>query len=227
MQDPAQDEIDQILNEVEELRKELDASDATTAKPVALIQAPAVPSGVEPRLEDLLKTGSDSQPEESADDLMKEFHSHLKSSDSSMEETLASVKVDSSVKTILDESDSDSQTDMGEIPDERPEFDDGSENSEYRENNVIALHDKVVHEKMAQQSSGNSFKPVESAEPGCLKMTLSGNMTLKLQYEYAGQEVSISFIDDCLKVETHGGAEFKIPFGSGPASNKKKPKQAV
>lgn len=219
----SQDEIDQILNEVEELRKELDATGAPPT--VAPTPAPVVASQ-EPRLEDILEGNQDplskkadaqaSEMAEAADELMKEFHSSIENAgehggDGGMEETLASVKPDTSVKTILDEDD--------------------YQETEYAESNVIALHDKVVAQNVpspiSAQPSAIAGTPAAAqaasygAEPGCLKMTLSGNMTLKLQYEFAGQEVTISFIDDCLKVETYGGAEFKIPFGGGNPSGKK------
>ncbi len=50
-----------------------------------------------------------------------------------------------------------------------------------------------------------------SKSEGCLSMTLSGQMTLKLKYEFEGQEVTIGFVDQCLKVELSDGTEFKIP----------------
>jgi hypothetical protein len=49
------------------------------------------------------------------------------------------------------------------------------------------------------------------SQDGCLSMTLSGQMTLKLKYEFEGQEVTIGFSDGALKVELSDGTEFKIP----------------
>lgn len=268
------DEIDQILNEVEVLRKELDASGpsffntpetpelesappATTlvvATPVSTPAPVATPVATTalggPSLEEIMDSNSQSgvlsaaaqaevrEVAEAADELMKEFHSALEqgneNSDESgstdnpgMEDTLAGLKPDTSVKTLLDDVEADEQSSDSPAA-EIPEFD----RATYTESNVIALHDKVVASQHRPQAATipsavtPSGAPATSAEPGCLKMTLSGNMTLKLQYEFAGQEVMISFIDDCLKVETHGGAEFKIPFGSASAS-KKKSSQAV
>ena len=70
-----------------------------------------------------------------------------------------------------------------------------------------------------QESSIESFEdedlgdqPMESnSEEGSLTMTLKGNMTLKLNYECAGQSVTVSFSEDALKIQMADGAEFKIP----------------
>lgn len=51
----------------------------------------------------------------------------------------------------------------------------------------------------------------ETAESGSLSITLTGNMTLKLKYEYEGEEVVIGFSDHALKVQMTDGTEFKIP----------------
>jgi hypothetical protein len=54
--------------------------------------------------------------------------------------------------------------------------------------------------------------PVEEKSPeGSLSLTLSGSMTLRLKYEYNGQDVTIRFVDHCLRVELSDGTEFKIP----------------
>jgi hypothetical protein len=49
------------------------------------------------------------------------------------------------------------------------------------------------------------------ANDGSLTMTLTGNMTLKLKYEFEGQEVTISFADQALRVQMTDGTEFKVP----------------
>ena len=45
-------------------------------------------------------------------------------------------------------------------------------------------------------------------------MTLKGSMTLRLQYEFEGQEVTIGFTDGALRVTLADGTEFKVPVGS-------------
>lgn len=51
----------------------------------------------------------------------------------------------------------------------------------------------------------------EESPEGSLSLTLSGSMTLRLKYEYNGQDVTIRFVDQCLRVELSDGTEFKIP----------------
>ena len=46
---------------------------------------------------------------------------------------------------------------------------------------------------------------------GTLTMTLTGNMTLKLKYDFEGQEVVVGFSNNALKVQMSDGTEFKIP----------------
>lgn len=53
--------------------------------------------------------------------------------------------------------------------------------------------------------------PTPTSQEGALTMTLTGNMTLKLKYEYEGQEVLIGFEDHQLKIQLRDGTEFKIP----------------
>jgi|GEM_PF-2631502 len=48
---------------------------------------------------------------------------------------------------------------------------------------------------------------------GSLSMTLAGSMRLALKYEQEGQEVSIRFEDEFLKISMADGTEFKIPVG--------------
>jgi hypothetical protein len=56
------------------------------------------------------------------------------------------------------------------------------------------------------QSDNNESSP-------SLTLSLTGSMTLKLKYEFAGQEVTVGFTDEYLKVELADGTEFKIPVG--------------
>jgi hypothetical protein len=69
----------------------------------------------------------------------------------------------------------------------------------------------------------------EKGSDGTLSMTLTGNMTLKLKYEFEGQEVTISFIDQSLRVQMTDGTEFKVPVtrNATSTSNVKPFKKAV
>ncbi len=58
--------------------------------------------------------------------------------------------------------------------------------------------------KHDEQQQGDSSE-------GSLTMTLTGNMTLKLKYAFEGQEVTVGFSENFLKVELSDGTEFRIP----------------
>ena len=46
---------------------------------------------------------------------------------------------------------------------------------------------------------------------GSLSMRLTGSMTLTLEYEYGGEQVTVGFADNMLQVQLSDGTEFKIP----------------
>ena len=49
------------------------------------------------------------------------------------------------------------------------------------------------------------------SENGELTINLTGNMTLRLKYQYEGQDVIIGFKNHSLQVRMSDGTEFKIP----------------
>lgn len=52
-----------------------------------------------------------------------------------------------------------------------------------------------------------------SVQPGSLQMKLSGSMSLELTYETGGETVTVSFTDDAFVVTLGtGGAEFRLPM---------------
>lgn len=59
-----------------------------------------------------------------------------------------------------------------------------------------------------------------SDEEGSLTLKLSGNMTLKLEYEVEGQSVVIGFNDGALEVLLADGTEFKVPMRKKDSSSK-------
>ena len=52
-----------------------------------------------------------------------------------------------------------------------------------------------------------------NGQEGSLNMTLQGNMTLRLSYEFSGQQVTVAFNDQAIQVQLADGTEFKIPVG--------------
>lgn len=197
-----QNDIDQILSEVEELRKEL-SSEAETVDTHAVAKemadvltsmdtpAEAAPTAAANELAAVAQAASEISSTESpestpsADDLMKEFHASLESGDvsdlgESMESTLVELKDDPTMKTLLDQT-----------------FDDQARRqTEVKETPVMS----------------NAPQTNDESSPS-LTMSLTGSMTLKLKYEFAGQEVTVGFSDDFLKIELADGTEFKIPVG--------------
>ncbi|MFL5812287.1 MAG: hypothetical protein ACJ763_01820 [Bdellovibrionia bacterium] len=224
-----QNDIDQILSEVEELRKELSSeAEAVDTQAVAKemaqvlssVDTPAAPSAA-PTLaqatevakelaalaEDVSASVSPNissgiSEEASADDLMKEFHASLEAGEvsdlgESMESTLAELKDDPTVKTLLDQTFDDQarrQSEAAEVPASAPIF--------VKETPVMSNTSQTPQAPQTNDESSPS-----------LTMSLTGSMTLKLKYEFAGQEVTVGFSDDFLKIELADGTEFKIPVG--------------
>jgi hypothetical protein len=75
---------------------------------------------------------------------------------------------------------------------------------------------ETYSEKPMSNTGGNS-----GDNDGALTMTVTGNMTLKLKYEFEGQEVTISFADQALRVQMTDGTEFKVPVARMAQSNVK------
>jgi uncharacterized membrane-anchored protein len=57
-------------------------------------------------------------------------------------------------------------------------------------------------------------------QAGTLSMTVTGEMKLKLKYEFGGHEVTLKFGDDYLRVELSDGTEFKVPVQRGYGQHK-------
>lgn len=172
-----QDDIEQIMNEIEELQKEITPDTPATAA----VSAKSTMADVE---EDILQ------------EIQAQAHaSGEASADAGLEDTLAELKEEASSGGLLDE-------------------------VEKFEDEVEKFKDEVEKTEEATMSQSND---------GTLSLNVTGNMTLKLKYEFEGQEVTISFVDHALKVQTTDGAEFKIPFsrGNSSPSNVKPFKKAV
>ncbi len=260
--DEAQSEIDQILNEVEALRRELSGDEGTDlSDSLDSIDSPdskdgegesntdAVPfSAAEGEAE-----GGDAEEVPLSDDdesLMKEFHAAFQESDVSedqvgMEDTLADVPVDAADdlgKSLLDQTfeHHEEMTVMAEKTTLRsvPAAEAMTPHPTIREATVptaavtvtpavttaplakTALAAKpALHEVETPMPALPPARPAkhaataQEATPGSLFLTLSGNMTLKLKYEFEGQEVTIGFAENCLKIELADGTELKVPVG--------------
>jgi len=186
-----QNDIDQILNEVEELRREL-GSDAESVVTEGVAKETETPAPTLAQATEVAKAMEISD----TDDLMKEFHASLETGDTgdaaeseeSMESTLAELKDDPTVKTLLDQT-----------------FDDQARRQSDREHVEVPM---VTPQKEQPEMKNDSDETSPS-----LTMSLTGSMTLRLKYEFAGQEVTVGFTDEFLKIELADGTEFKIPVG--------------
>jgi hypothetical protein len=118
-----------------------------------------------------------------SDDILKEIQANGLVDESNMEETLAELKSEMTSTSLLDEP-----------ADE-------------------AIEETTENSMSSNTGSGNSGSNPNSSggSDGSLTMTLTGNMTLKLKYEFEGQEVTISFADQALRVQMTDGTEFKVP----------------
>jgi hypothetical protein len=207
----AQSEIDQILNEVEELRRELTGdgvvSPAEMSEP-SVETAGAAAASDEPAVaeesavaEELAAEASEESPE-SDEDLMREFHAAFEKTDDAagddagLEETLGGLSPEESEgedmgKSLLDQT------------------------FEHHENQATEKTVRMISSEMQDEDGGQgqTSAGAGSGGAGCLTMKLTGNMTLKLMYEFEGQEVTVGFVDNCLHVSLTDGTEFKIPVG--------------
>ncbi len=178
VQSEAQDEIQEIMKEIENLQKGM--ADAGTEAPEARSETSAEPD-LEVGLEDF--RGAEGE--------------------ASMEETLAGMKEEepASGSSLLDQA-IESGMDAGSEHEEP--------STEEHAVRLVRAHDRSdaeTGEKEEELMSGKS-------SDGTMTMSLQGSMTLKLKYEVDGQEVTVSFQENVLRVQLADGTEFKIPVRS-------------
>ncbi|OFZ78936.1 MAG: hypothetical protein A2603_14640 [Bdellovibrionales bacterium RIFOXYD1_FULL_55_31] len=197
-----QDEIDKIMSEIEDLQKELASADS----------APAGTSAAdEPHEPDLkvIEGGEGGESGESEDepsaDAMGEFHAS--EGDVSMEETLGDLKEEepSTGNSLLDQIGTEQATAA-----EESETNMSLDNVE-SDNAGDFSSDLETEEEVEQRPVRTSAPSRAGASEGALTMTLTGNMTLSLKYDFEGEEVIVGFTDHTLKVQLSDGTEFKIP----------------
>lgn len=78
-------------------------------------------------------------------------------------------------------------------------------------NDIQDFHSTDQDASMEDTLVGYKPEETDSSSDGELSLTLTGNMTLKLCYQFEGQEVRIGFKDQSLQVTLTDGTEFKIP----------------
>jgi hypothetical protein len=197
---PAQesiDEIDEIMNEIEELQQSMNSTpEAPAPKAAAIAEEPNV---------------------------MEEFQAG--SSDVSMEETLGDLKDDEpGGPNLIDQAmeaeaarEAESQSDVDELLDEAEVEALDDEIAAAEEAAIQEIQEEVTPMSDSTQRRGRPG-PVHHGDSknGSVGVTLRGDMTLRLSYEFEGQEVVIGFADGALRVELSDGTEFKIPVRRNP-----------
>ena len=218
----SQDEIDEIMNEIQNLQQGVNA--AVNTKPEEKPKLRAVPPVAEQPTEPALLT------------TVEEFRGS--GDDASLEETLGAMKGETSGQGLLDQEDAaveaaataaesaaaenDVQEAEAEMQEEEAQVQEEEQTVEEVEEALEELPEEEVIEEQEEQEEeapesimdriGEKITSAQTSD-GTLSMTLSGTMTLKLKYEYEGQEVTIGFADNALKVYLSDGTEFKIPIG--------------
>jgi hypothetical protein len=170
-----EEEIDEIMKEIRSLQDSI--SKTPTPTPVA-VENPGLHLVPQPENE------------------MSDFHSgggQTPSEEPSLEETMAQMKADPEVKTLLDE-----------------------EQSHPEEKNEPAEEEPVSDEELAevidQIAEDAKTQDFQEGDEGSLSMTLTGKMSLNLKYAFGEHQVKLRFHDQHLVVELNDGMELKIPL---------------
>ena len=216
------DEIDQIMNEIEELQQSMATAQA---QPAPSGNSSASPLDSETKV---AQTAVLQSAPEVANDAMAEFSSGR--TETSLEDALGDLKDDEPAgpnlidKAIEAEATAIEASAVGEVANAGAN---GTEQnidetiSEIIDESVDESIDETIeeplqmHELTKRRASGNS-NPSAATQVPTLNVQLSGDMKLKLIYEFEGQDVIVSFSDGALKVELSDGTEFKIPVRRNP-----------
>ncbi len=218
---PAVDEIDEIMNEIEELQQSMSATQAAPAaaapaKAKAVAAAPApTPVEEEPNVMDEFKGSSgDVSMEETLADLKDEEPSGPNLIDQAMEAEAARENAAKGAEEAEPEATHEAQADAESQGDsEHDELLDEAE-AEALNDAIAEEEEAAVEEEEVQMSeSPRRSRPDHRSRTtgGSVSLKLTGDMVLRLSYEFEGQEVSIGFSDGALRVELSDGTEFRIP----------------
>jgi hypothetical protein len=223
------DEIDEIMNEIEELQQSMSASQASPAK--AKAAAPIQEAETEPKVNEEVNEPSG----------MEDFRGG--SDDVSMEETLANLKDDEpSGPNLIDQAmEAEAAAAQGEDETAGPETVEAataesteSEDELLNDAESDALDEAVAEAEEAVLAAAEAEEAINESEEEEVTMSeaprrgrvgsgqptvsvkLTGDMLLRLSYEFEGQEVLVGFADGALRVELSDGTEFKIPVRRSP-----------
>ncbi len=212
----AEDELNAIISQLDKLQEEI-GSDAEPQKQktaLKVVSSTAVP--FEGDGEEVAET-SEETPESNdetqiLENELREFQSGA--GEASLEDTLSTLEQTEPAQDSL----------LAQVS----EIDAPEQHEEETEEERTATVQEIVEEVAEAFQEHSETPPVhnfdevlqeetmankDSTQPGSVTMTLTGNMTLNLRYEFEGQEVCVGFEDQCLKVQLTDGTEFKIPMG--------------
>ena len=206
------DEIEQIMSEIEELQQEM--------------TAPAPPSPFKasgPKLKMVSATVVDPEPSmtsgggEVEEDILGEIQAGAGGgSDGGLEDTLGEMKGDEgNGNGLLDQAIQADVEPKGHFVEPKAHFDEPK--AHYDE--VTEMDAEETEEEAATDTDTDSNEENmannndNDGNPGTLSIQLKGNMTLKLNYEFEGQDVTIGFSEGALRVQLADGTEFKVPMG--------------
>lgn len=265
----AQSEIDDILNEVEAIRRELSGEPQITSSQSADSSEPSGTGGVtEPKISSDPAASPATEESDEDSEILKEFRESFIKTDVSedlsdfdeltevdaspgaegapgaaravkergarvdglseqdleedlaIEETLSALVPDDSMNALEEltaHSSDDSEADEGKSLLNQTLAHVAQGNRDESEAIVESSHSKGPEMATAEEERRGDVQPqvngAAGALPGSLTLVLSGQMTLRLKYDFEGQEVTVSFAEGCLKVELADGTEFKIPVG--------------
>ncbi|MGK5083286.1 hypothetical protein WDW37_08260 [Bdellovibrionota bacterium FG-1] len=232
---PVLDEIDKIMNEIEELQKSMNPPGAPSAPPAAVV-SPPVPATAPAAIDDIDAIMAAHAPTEAvaevvADEAMAEIQEGR--TETSIEETLGSLKdeepsagpnlIDQAIEAQPDEAQPEVEAqavqDQVEAIQAQPVSSFSPEVFDEAIEAVIEPVEPVAAQPQATVHHLPRSAPIQETTPmkentssdASISVKLSGTMTLKLSYEFEGQEVTVSFNDGALRVELSDGTEFKIP----------------
>lgn len=203
------DEIDAIMNEIEELQQSMSASQAAPAsEPEPDVMQEFQGSGDDVSMEETLANLKDDEPSgPNLIDQAMEAEAAAKANDESkpgteLEDVLEEVQDELEKATEEDELLDESETEALDVAVAEAE-------------EAALLADKSEEEEVPMSEAPRRGR--SNAEQPSVSVKLTGEMLLRLSYEFEGQEVLIGFSDGALRVELSDGAEFKIPVRRTPA----------
>ncbi len=224
----ATDEIDQIMSEIEELQQEMAGGEPAQPASLRVIEGGAngAPAEDAPPAEDLMAefAAGNNGGEASLEGTLSELgdggpatgNSLLDQMDSAEAETPTDAEADlstieSEVEAAAQQAQAMIQSTVDEVMetsvDQLPEKETEVSVADFR----AAAAEVEAEMKEQLEETPMAKKPAHSTDSGTMEMTLQGTTSLRIRYQFDGQEVVVGFHDQALHVQLSDGTEFKIP----------------